>query len=115
MTELIIRELREVGIMLMCGMSVMFVLNTRAQIVKQLNIKGRLEVFFYIGSWICASFIFSEFIYSACYGKVTWYGLIDFALGIGLWKKLLCDIIYKSVSLNKREKKDKRYEKEKKI
>lgn len=115
MTDLISRELRETGLMFMAGISVMIVLETRRIIVNQLKLEGRIEKFIYLISWICASYVFSEIAYLACFGRLSWYGIIAFTMGIGLWKKLKCDTMKLPISLITKEQKDKGYEKKKKV
>ena len=114
MTELIARELKEIGFMLASGLSVMLVFWSRDMVIEMLELKGRKRWAVYFISWVAASFLFTEFLYCASYGKLSWYGTAAFTAGILLWKRLFCDIISLSIGLSTYEKRERGYEEEKK-
>lgn len=118
MTELIARELREVLTMFLCGATVMMLFGVRDNIIKRLNIRRAAEVFAHFLSWICAAFLFSEFLYKASYGILRWYEVAAFVTGMLLWKSMICDKIILSIGMRKwdnTEDKEKReYEQKKK-
>lgn len=94
MTALIQRELTQIFIMFYCGMAVMLVFTVRDTVMKQLSGKPRIAGVIYFGGWLCAAFLFTQFLYRASHGVVTLYGILSMAAGILLWKKCIYDIIF---------------------
>ncbi len=104
MTALIERELHEVFMMFYCGLSVMLLFTAGEKVIERCGGRRILCGILYLGMWICASFLFSEFLYSASRGIVSLHGLAAMGVGILLWKKVICGILLPS----KREKTDKK-------
>lgn len=102
MTALIERELYELFMMFYCGLSVMLLFTAGEKIIERCGGRRILCRALYLGIWICASFLFSEFLYRASRGVVSIYGLVAMGAGILLWKKVICGILLPS----KREKTD---------
>lgn len=103
MTALIEREVYELFMMFYCGLSVMLLFTAGEKVIERCGGRRILCGTLYLGMWICASFLFSEFLYSASRGVVSLHGLVAAGAGILLWKKVICGILLPS----KREKADK--------
>ena len=94
MTALIQRELSELFIMFYCGLAIMELFTGRDRLMKRCGTRRRLAVVIYFGTWLCAAFLFSQFLYHASHGVVTLYGLLSMGAGILLWKKYICGIMF---------------------
>lgn len=93
MTPLIKAELFQLLIMFYCGLAIMMIFTVRDRLCKRWHRYKRLGVFLYLGSWLCAAFLFSHFLYRGSHGVVTVYGLLSMTAGILLWKKWICGIM----------------------
>ncbi len=93
MTALIQRELTELFIMFYCGLAIMVLFTGRDRLMERCGTRRRLAVVIYFGTWLCAAFLFSQFLYHASHGVVTLYGLLSMGAGILLWKKYICGIM----------------------
>lgn len=103
MTALIERELHEVFLMFYCGLSMMMLFTAGQRIIDRCRERRMLCRIIYLGMWICASFLFSRFLYSASRGVISLHGLLAAGAGILLWKKVICGILLPS----KKENRDK--------
>lgn len=114
MTELIGRELHTCGIMFCCGIAVMLVFAARDALTARCGGRIRAARAVYLCGWLCAGYLFAEFLYAGSYGVVSAHGIIAMACGILLWKKLVCGIIL-NTNLNVHQyDRDERYEEEEK-
>ncbi|MEE0742001.1 MAG: spore cortex biosynthesis protein YabQ [Emergencia sp.] len=93
MTALIKAELIQLLIMFYCGLAIMMVFTVRDRFIARCARYKRLCILIYLGSWLCAAFLFSHFLYRGSHGVVTMYGILAMAAGILLWKKAICGII----------------------
>lgn len=93
MTALIQRELFQLFIMFYGGISLMLLFAARDRLMVRCGNHKRLSAAIYFGTWICGSFLFYRFLYRASHGAVTVYGLLAAAVGIFLWKKVICGIL----------------------
>lgn len=93
MTAHIGRELLQMAIMLCCGMALMLVFAARDALVRRAGGNVRLANCIYLTGWLCAGFLFSEFLYRGSHGVVTLYGILSMSVGILLWKKIIYGII----------------------
>lgn len=94
MTELIHRELYQVFIMFYCGLAVMIVFSVRDSVMELCRRNRRLSAAVYFASWLCAAFLFCQFLYRGSHGVLTVYGILSFSAGIFLWKKAICVILF---------------------
>ena len=113
MTELIGRELHTCGIMFCCGIAVMLVFTARDALAARCGGKRRAARAIYLCGWLCAGYLFAEFLYAGSYGVVSVHGIIAMACGILLWKKLVCGIIIANHNVHQYDR-DERYEEEEK-
>ena len=93
MTELIQKEVFQLFVMFYCGLAVMLLFTGRDQLIKRCGSHKRAAAAIYFGTWICAGFLFYEFVYRASHGVLTVYGLLAMGAGIFLWKKVICGIL----------------------
>ena len=114
MTTLIRNEMWEMFYMLYAGLAVMLLFSVRNEIMNRCRRYERLCKCIYLLFWILAAFLFSQFLYRASYGAMSWYGLAAFGAGMILWKKVFCGILNQKDTVQiyngdkKDEKKDKR-------
>lgn len=95
MTDLISRELFQIGMMFCCGISVMIVFTARDMLMKRAGDNKRLQWAIYLTAAMAAGFLFSGFLYRGSHGVITLYGIMSMTAGILLWKKIIYDIIKK--------------------
>ena len=93
MTELIGKELHTCGIMFCCGAAIMLVFAARDALIARCGKRRRAARAVYLSGWLCAGYLFAEFLYAGSYGVVSLHGIIAMACGIMLWKKLVCGIM----------------------
>ncbi len=93
MTALIQRELFQLFIMFYCGLALMLIFEVRDTVMRRLGVKSRASIFIYFGSWLCAAFLFCQFLYKGSHGVITIYGIFSLCAGILLWKKVIYGII----------------------
>lgn len=93
MTELIGRELQTCGIMLCGGAAIMLVFTARDALAARCGPRRRAARAVYLCGWLCAGYLFTEFLYAGSYGVITLHGIIAMAIGILLWKKIICGIM----------------------
>lgn len=118
MTDLIGRELHTCGIMFCCGAAVMLVFMAGNVLAARCGKRRRAGRAVYLCGWLCAGYLFSEFLYTASRGVISIHGILAMAAGILLWKKIVCGIInpcdpYRYCNL-KRYDRDEGYEEEEK-
>lgn len=118
MTELIGKELHTCGIMFCCGAALMLVFTARDALVARCGKRRRMARAVYLCGWLCAGYLFTEFLYAGSCGVISLYGILAMGGGILLWKKIVCGIMdtydpYNCCSLNRYDR-DKGYEEEKK-
>lgn len=106
MTELIQRELYQVFIMFYCGLAVMIVFSVRDSVTALCRNNRRLSAAIYLSSYLCAAFLFCQFLYRGSHGVLTFYGIVSFGAGILLWKKGICGILFPEKLSVLAEKKD---------
>lgn len=94
MTAQIGRELFQLFIMFYCGMAVMFVFAVRDVLIRRVGKGSRAGKFIYLCGWICAAFLFGQFLYKGSHGVITLYGILSMTAGILLWKKYLYGIMF---------------------
>lgn len=93
MTELIGRELHTCGVMLCYGMALMLVFAARDALTARCGRRRRAARAVYLCGWLCAGYLFTEFLYAGSRGVVSFHGIMAMGCGIILWKKLVCGII----------------------
>lgn len=108
MTDLMQREIQEIGYMLAAGMAVMLLFQTRNVLMERFRQHNRLKVFIYLFFWAASAFLFYQFLYNGSYGILSWYSLLAFAAGCILWKKMFCGILilYENAQKYNGDKKD---------
>ncbi|MGC2873497.1 spore cortex biosynthesis protein YabQ [Ihubacter sp. rT4E-8] len=93
MTELIARELHETGIMFFCGIAIMLVFTARDALRKRCGTHRRAAQAIYFCGWLCAGYLFTEFLYVGSHGVISLYGIMAMGGGILLWKKVVYGIM----------------------
>ena len=93
MTALIQRELFQLFIMFYCGLAMMMIFEVRDTLMRRFGVKSRVSIFIYFGSWLCAAFLFCQFLYKGSHGVITLYGIFSLCAGVLLWKKAIYGII----------------------
>ena len=61
--------------------------------MRRFGVKSRVSIFIYFGSWLCAAFLFCQFLYKGSHGVITLYGIFSLCAGVLLWKKVIYGII----------------------
>lgn len=95
MTEQIQAELWQILVMFYCGLALMLFFTGRDAILRRCAGLRRVAVVVNLVSWLCAGFLFSEFLYRSSHGTVTLYGVAAMAAGILLWKKVIYGILFR--------------------
>ena len=98
LTELIVHQMKTVGVMFCAGVILeslwmirSFMMNKTEGLKKAAKWPRKLMIEGLF--WMAAAIVIPTFLYYCSYGKVTWYGIIGFLIGLLLWKKICCGII----------------------
>ncbi|MBR5230001.1 MAG: spore cortex biosynthesis protein YabQ [Firmicutes bacterium] len=93
MTELIRSQLLIIMAMTGCGLAGGLVQAVFRSFVMARSLPAWAAVFMELAGWAVVGFMISEFLYFCDNGKITFVGIISFAAGLLLWKKMFCDIL----------------------
>lgn len=96
MTELILEQIRTIIVMSYCGMTSGLIIDVFRLFISRF-IEGSyiLKIIIKIFCCIAIAFLIGDFIFYCQNGKITFLGMAAFTIGLLLWRKFFCDIIYK--------------------
>lgn len=96
MTELILEQIRTIIVMSYCGMTSGLIIDVFRLFISRF-IEGSyiLKIIIKIFCCIVIAFLIGDFIFYCQNGKITFLGMAAFTIGLLLWRKFFCDIIYK--------------------
>ncbi len=94
MTELIRWQLTVIAVMASCGITVGLIRSvfTSFEEIKKMKRTGRIlmEILYFLSM----GFLYSEFTFYCQNGKLSFLGLFSFIIGLRLWKKFFCGILF---------------------
>ena len=104
MTELIRSQLTIIAVMVSCGIAGGLIHSVFTSFEEIKKTKGAGLIFTEALYFLSMGFLYSEFTFYCENGKLSFLGLFSFILGLWLWKKLFCGILFVGETDEKRQK-----------
>ncbi len=103
MTELIHAQLTVIAVMTSCGLTSGLIRSVFCAFEKIKKMKMSGLIFTESLYFLSMGFLYSEFTFYCENGKLSLLGLISFIMGLWLWKKFFCGILYVGEKDEKRQ------------
>lgn len=104
MTELIRAQLTIIAVMTSCGITSGLIHSVFRSFEEIRKMKSAGIIFTESLYFLSMGFLYSEFTFYCENGKLSFLGLFSFILGLWLWKKLFCGILFVGETDEKRQK-----------
>lgn len=94
LTDLIKEQASQCLVMLGAGIAFMLFYQLCSFLCGQVKIHKWIRICLEICFWLAAAVITSQFLYYCAYGRISVHAVCAFAIGVLLWKKCFCGIIF---------------------